>query len=244
MKRLPRDERGILMPWTAVTLPLLLMMLGAASDLGLAMATRAGLQTMADAAAAAGAAQGERWLAATVERDCQATHTYWVEPWYHCLMRDPETGQCSEGHWHDGYWSSYTYRFADPNPPAVGRIKKADFIDRGGWRDYAWNGNHNGDPASCTPSGYTIDKQWSEFPRPDTENVTEATGWQNGVFLPAGVTPRLDLGVEEKSASVAGAPDAVTVAASAVVPTHFLRIVGIKEIPVRTLGRAYTRPSN
>ncbi len=242
--RVLRDERGVLMPWTAVTLPLLLMMLGAAADLGTAMAARAGLQTMADAAASAGAAQGERWLSATVRRDCQATHTYWVKPWYHCLETDPKTGRCTDGHWHEGHWASYSYSIPDPEPPVVGEVKKAEFIDRGGWRGYTWSGSHNGDPASCTPGGYTLDKQWSEFPHPDTENVSEATGWRNGAFLPAGVTPKLDLAIEERSAGVAGAPDAVTVVASAVVPTHFLGIVGIKEIPVRALGRAYTSPSD
>lgn len=244
MMRFMHDERGVLMPWTAIILPLLLMMLGAATDLGLAMATRAGLQTMADAAAQAGAAQGERWLAATVQRDCQATHSYWVEPWYHCLEADPKAGKCRDGHWHEGHWASYSYSIPDPEPPAVDRIKKAALIDRAGWQGYTWSGTHNGDPASCVPAGYTLTKQWSEFPRPDTDNATLATGWRNGDWLPAGVSPKLDIAIEGGSASMAGAPDAVTVVASAVVPTHFLRIVGIEEIPVKALGRGYTSPSN
>lgn len=249
MKALLDEERGTVMTLTALALPLLIMLLGAVTELGQALAVRSELQTAADAASLAGAQQGERWMAVSIRRDCTATHKYWVEGWYHCTKTDEKTGGCVEGHWHSGYWAYRSYSISDPSPPRLDRVRKAEILDREGWRNHTWAGTHNGDPASCTPRDVTVDRQWSEFP-PDTRDTSQAYGWLNAARLPPGVNPTFGVAVADDAtnpgcgADPNCAPNAVTVVAEATVPTHFLRLAGIDGIPVRVVGRAYTRAAN
>lgn len=248
-KALLAEERGTVMTLTALVLPLFIMLLGAVTELGQAMVVRAELQTAAESGGLAGAQQGERWMAVSIRRDCTATHRYWVEGWYHCTATDPETGKCTEGHWHSGYWATNTYSFPDPSPPHLDRALKAEILDREGWRNHTWSGTHNGNPASCTPREVTVDRQWSEF-LPDTRDTAQAYAWMNAARLPAGVNPTFAV-IAADDATNPGcgadpncAPNAVTVVAEATVPTHFLRLAGIDGIPVRVVGRAYTRAAN
>lgn len=204
------DQRGAAMVMTAIYLSTLLLFIGLALDYGRAHLLRAQLQTALDAATLAGALQSDSWVEITVLR----RQWYKVTDW--CW--DPDNGdyyRCGS-HWE--------YRNAD-----VCCIKglEQDLLPAG-WRgrvDCNWT-------YDCL--GPRVDRAWLVM-------RDSAYDWARDAFARNATWPQGSGGVALREFWVGPDPGGQTrLAGKAVValPTSFLRLAGITEIPVSRTAAA------